>query len=505
MWFDVDKAGLAKLLERRGKSYVLLELVSNALDTEAKTIHVVTEPIPGRPFIRLDVEDDDPDGFKNLTHAWTLFAESARKGDTTKRGRFNLGEKLVLALCEEATIFTTTGTVEFSSAGRQRRRAKRESGSLFRGIIRMTREELEEALEKIRSIIVPPDRVLTVNGDRLPSREATRTFTLGLQTEVADSEGLLKRSFRKTTVGAYVPREGEVPMLYELGIPVVELPDGDPFHIDVGQKVPLNMDRDNVTPAYLRELRVAVLNEMHDRLEKAQVEAPWARVAMSDERCTDEAARTVTRLRFGEKAVAHDLSDPEGTKMAVAQGYTVVPGGALSREEWSVAKRAGLLLPAGKVTPSPKAYSTDPNAPPVTVVEPTGLQVPVVAHIARLGTLMLARCGAEVALAIRIVHTTNGFAAAYGPGAPLDLNLRALGKGWFVTVAEGRMTAMHKLLIHELGHHFSGDHLSSAFHDALCALGAALAAIALENPGALRCDVPEAMLEIRAGVKGDRS
>jgi 3-(3-hydroxy-phenyl)propionate hydroxylase len=31
----------------------------------------------------------------DLTHAFTLFAESAKKGDAEKRGRFNLGEKLV--------------------------------------------------------------------------------------------------------------------------------------------------------------------------------------------------------------------------------------------------------------------------------------------------------------------------------------------------------------------------------------------------------------------------
>ena len=46
--------------------------------------------------------------------------------------------------------------------------------------------------------------------------------------------------------------------MFELGIPVVETEDR--FHVDIQQKVPLNRDRDNVTPGYLRDVRTAVLN-----------------------------------------------------------------------------------------------------------------------------------------------------------------------------------------------------------------------------------------------------
>ena len=37
----------------------------------------------------------------------------AKKTDAAKRGRFNLGEKLVLALAKTALIETTTGSVQF--------------------------------------------------------------------------------------------------------------------------------------------------------------------------------------------------------------------------------------------------------------------------------------------------------------------------------------------------------------------------------------------------------
>jgi len=38
------------------------------------------------------------------------------------------------------------------------------------------------------------------------------------------------------------------------------------------------------------------------------------------------------------------------------------------------------------------------------------------------------------------------------------------------------------LLIHECGHEYSGDHLSSKYHEALCELGAKIALVARDEP-----------------------
>src|SRR5580698_7318810 len=112
--FEVDKKGLAKLIERRGIAFVGYELVANALDTDARTIEIELTPEPGTAKTRLRVMDDDPNGFNNLAHSYTLFAESEKKGDPTKRGIFNLGEKLVIALADEAKIVSTKGSVTFN-------------------------------------------------------------------------------------------------------------------------------------------------------------------------------------------------------------------------------------------------------------------------------------------------------------------------------------------------------------------------------------------------------
>jgi hypothetical protein len=93
-WFSVDKEGLAAILERRGKAWAVLELIQNALDTASPVVDVMLTSVPGAPYAVLTVADTDPDGFKDLAHAYTLFAPSQRAGDAEKRGRFNKRRQL---------------------------------------------------------------------------------------------------------------------------------------------------------------------------------------------------------------------------------------------------------------------------------------------------------------------------------------------------------------------------------------------------------------------------
>ena len=113
-------------------------------------------------------------------------------------------------------------------------------------------------------------------------------------------------------------------MLYEMGLPIVET--GDKWHINVGQKIPLNRDRNNVTPAYLRSVRTLVVNEMNERLTTEDANELWVRRATSDPACSKEATWRVMNLRFGEKRAAYDPTDPESNKNWVAQGGTRCAG-----------------------------------------------------------------------------------------------------------------------------------------------------------------------------------
>ena len=478
-WFSVDKEGLAKLLERKGKEWVLYELIQNAWDTDAKEVMVyikAAEDLKG--YHEIEVIDDHPEGWKDLTHAWTLYAESEKKGNAEKRGRFNLGEKLVLALCKHARIETTTGGVMFDAAGRHTLRTKRAAGSRFWAVIRMNQEERENAIQAVFKLLPPAGTRTYVNGGLIANRLPLRSIEVTLPTEVADGEGILRRSARKTKIDVFEARPGEVPSVYEMGIPVVET--GDKYHYNVMQKVPLNSDRDNVTPAYLREIRTLVLNEMYKEVRQEEATAPWVRDAAEDEDVSKEAMNHVITERFGEKRVIFDPSDQEGTKMAVSQGYTVMSPGALSKQEWTNVKRFEVAFPAGQVTPSPKPYSPDGEAQKFLPEEKWTPGIKKVAEYAKYvarGVL-----GAEIRVKV-VTDISWPFAATFGPSGDLTFNVGRLGYAWFDTVL---WTAVDELLIHELSHYRVSDHLSSAFHDECCRLGALLVKVALQDPAKMK-------------------
>lgn len=479
-WFSVDKEGLAKLLEKRGKAFAILELLQNCWDADGVSfVDVYLRPIPNAPRVQIAVNDDAPEGFKDLAHAFTLFAESEKKDKPEKRGRFNLGEKLVLAICDEARIESTTGTVIFDRDGRRRSGKKTARGSSFSGVLRMKREEYDEALRVIRTLLPPPGVKTIVNGEVLAKRTAIHSFEATLPTEIADAEGNLRRTSRKTTIRVYEPLTGETPSLYEMGIPIVET--SDRYHYEIGQKCPLNMDRDNVPPSFLRQLRTLVVNEMHEKLTEKDANATWVREATSDEDCAPEAVKKVMNLRFGEKRVAYDPSDPEANKRAVAEGYTVVTGSMMNATEWANAKKAEAIRPAGQVTPSPKPYGEDGRELDLLDRKDWTPGMWKMASFASDLAKGLLGCSIEVVIAREV---TWPYGATYGSGR-LVFNMGRLGRAWFDRrpFSEGVI----RLLLHEFSHHFGGgDHLDEKYHSEICALGARLAVLVLERPDIFR-------------------
>jgi hypothetical protein len=155
-WFEVDQKGLRKLLARRGKQYILCELLQNAWDEHSQTVHATLQKTPTGRNYEIVVQGDNPLGFKNLSHAFTLFAESTKNADPEKRGRFNLGEKLVLAVCQKAQICSTNGTVSFNPNGKKHHRTKTKKGSRFTAILPMTDQEAQACHRATEQLIPPP-------------------------------------------------------------------------------------------------------------------------------------------------------------------------------------------------------------------------------------------------------------------------------------------------------------------------------------------------------------
>lgn len=474
-FFEVDSKGLAKIAGRRGKGFVLLEIVQNCLDTKATEIHVEFRPIAGRPAATLIVSDDHPDGFKDLSHAWTLFAESEKKGDPEKRGRFNLGEKLVLSLCEDAEIVTTTGGVRFDKEGRHTFRKKTDCGSVFSATIRMTRDEYAEACKAVKTVIVPEGKRVFFNGETLKLRVCIGSESVVLPTEIADEEGYLRRTTRRTVIRMYEPLSGEPGTLYELGIPVVET--GDKFHYDIQQKVPLTMERDGVPRAYLRAVRAATLNTLAREIKSVEdASAPWVRDAMSHESIQSRPVQKIMDARFGAARVVFDPSDPEANNIAMSQGMKVIHGASLTAEEWVNVRKYEAALPAGQVTPSPKPFS--PDGKPLVFVDPgryTQDQIDRTAMARRVGAVLL---GFNPVVQLTDTKPWK-FAATYNRVE--SLLILNWAKIWAY-----RSEAMISLLIHEYAHHYESNHLAEGFHDACCKLGAKLAVLAADDRSLVR-------------------
>lgn len=481
-WFDVDRAGLGRQAEEAGKGRLVGELIQNSLDEPGVSkISVTLAQVTGQALAELTVEDDSAEGFKDLSHAYTLFAASNKRGNPEQRGQFNLGEKLVLAVCTRARICTTKGSIVFDpDQGRtEQPDQKRERGSVFQGRIKMTNDEYAQVCDYLRSLLLPEGIAVTFNGDVVLPRKPIHSFEASLETQIADSKGVMRPTTRKTVVNLYEPLPGEVPSLYEMGLPIVETT--DKWHVNVQQKIPLNKDRNNVPPRYLKAVRYSTLNEMHGQLTEEDANTDWVRQASSDPNCSEEAIKKVLNLRFGDKFAAFDPNDKEAGKKWVAEGGTLVYGPMLSPQEWKKAKEAGAIQSAGKLCPSPKPYSKEKDSKDVTIIAPDKWTVGMKAiadYAVFLGNELM-----QVPVTVTFVNTTNAFLACYAAGGDLHFNLFRLGHAWF---ENGINEEVDKLLIHEFGHQYSGDHLSEEYHEALCGLGAKLKKFALEKPDALR-------------------
>jgi len=490
--FEVDPEGLAALIEDQGPSRLIAELIANSLDADgATTIKIECSPVDNRPLLRFLVEDDSPRGFADLSHAFTLFAKSGKLGDATKAGRFNLGEKILIS-CAVATnepcyVESTTGSFEFTKkSGRRQIKEKRNKGSCVHGCLKATRSQIEsEILPFIRSILVPKSIVATLNGERLPTRTPLTSFVAKLPTVLDDGTGILRNTQRQCTVEIYEPLGGEVAGIFELGMPVVET--GDKYHVNVLQKIPLNFNRDNVTPAYLKTIRTLVLNETASLLKQDEANNSWVREAASDSRATPAVVETVLTHRFGEKRVAFNPKDLEANAQAVANGFTVIHGREMNKDEWENVREKAPLKSSAEIFPTGSPYSTDMAAPSATFLSRDNWTSGIkrVVHFAEWlhGQIF----GTPVV--VRVLHGDSGlkadFIACYGRrpdnSGGLDFNLTRLGQNWFESFSKESFERQYELILHEFAHWYSRNHLCKEYHEGLSRIAAKTVRLIVED------------------------
>lgn len=480
--FNVSLKGLANLLPTdRGLGWIATELVQNAWDQTVTQVSVTLDRMEGeRNRCKIIVEDDDPEGFLDLSHSFTLFAKSYKLGNVEKRGRFNLGEKLVIAYCVagggHVTIQTTSGGFHFSKDGRKRLRRKRESGSKIEAVFRCTLEQFASIERMLGTLIPPTGFPTTVNGEPLPERTPVASATETLPTVIEGEEGQMRRSRRQTLIRMYAPLDGEEPTLYEMGIPVVA--SGTPYHVDVQQKVPLNFQRDNVTPLYQRKLAVYALNATHDLLTKEQASEAWVSEAMADEEITEDSLTKVLDEKYGEDRLVHDPNNPEASAIGIARGWTIIHGGNESKAAWENIRGKAPVTSAGTKfeTDSTVRFDGDEDCSLPESQWTAGMR-----DLAQFSQTVYKRMFGDY-LHISYLNDPRGYGACFSKHH-LYWNYRRIGKRritnwrsktqreWFIDT-----------LIHEFAHREGSSHFSENFWKATTKIGSKLAILLAEDP-----------------------
>jgi len=456
-WFEVDVEGLRALQKGKPKTFVVRELIQNAWDENIKNCELEIKLFKER--ITMVVKDDSPEGFKNLRDAYTLFGDTSKRRNAEQRGRFNFGEKQLIAVCNQAMIKTTKGTVTFTKQGRNEVAEKTEKGTVVQIEIDGDKKDYEEILAYSKRLLVPKHISFLVNGEGVNYQEPFKSFEAALLTEVEDNK-FLKRTKRKTEVSLIQEDNSQ---LYEMGIPVMEI--DCQYSVNVQQKVPLSFDRDSVNQTFLKELYVEVLNNTYEQVEESNSSASWIRLAMSGKGVLKEAVDKILRNRYGDKFVVANPFDERSIDEAIANGYNVIHGNEMSKEEWSNIKEHGLIQSSSEM------FGTNfANAP---VIKPNEKQQRVAEFAKKIARRLM-----EIEIGISFVEGGYSMVAAQYGDRRLTFNVSKLNNGFFDEPVSERTL---NLILHELGHE-AGHHTEEGYHKMITELGAKLTMLALEEP-----------------------
>lgn len=481
--FEVDVKGFKELYSGKPKWLIVRELIANALD-ENITECRISFAYEGRKATII-VEDDSPEGFLDLSDSFTLFRTTRKRSNPNVRGRFNMGEKESLCLCEYARIITTTGAVEFDMKEEKRTtlRRKRDKGSEVMIVVKMTSDEYASCLKYCSQILMPKDIKFFLNikneGDaHLPSdvpkysyeyKEPFKNFTSKLKTELKDGEsGEMRSVTRETEVHIHDKKfTGDVSYIFELGIPICEI--DCQYSVDVQQKVPLSTDRDKVDGKYLKTIYAEVLNQVFDEVKEDQASSTWVRSAIETGNVSKEAVESVVEERFGDKVVIANPFDPISIDDALSNGYRVVYGNEMSKEEWATIRGNGAMISSSDKFKT--SYGASEN------VTPSKQQLKVFSLVKRIGECMgfnplidLIKCKGATVLATFTLGGTS-----------LTFYDNTIPKDWWEPDENGFIKdRMLDLIIHELCHKY-GMHCDRTYLDAITKNGAMLVKRAIEQ------------------------
>jgi len=266
-WFEISHDGWRTRSVARPLGRLLLEAVQNAFDANAGEVSVrLAED-------HVVVEDDAARGVADGRLVYTVFLTD-KADDPDKRGRLGRGLKELIAAMRAATVETVGTTVRFDEDGRTEATNERTRGTRITLRRAFGEEELDEARTQLGLCIPPSGTSLRVDGRAV--RRPRRVLALPsceLET-VQVVSGVERAVTGAAPVSLYAPRKGQTPHLFEMGVPLCAWE--VPWHVDVGQRVPLLEGRDGVPERFKLHLKALLLESMiHRYLETKDLRADW--------------------------------------------------------------------------------------------------------------------------------------------------------------------------------------------------------------------------------------
>jgi hypothetical protein len=343
--FEIDTKGLAELEGGRPAYRLALEPVSNVFDeyrgygdgTRRKPSYcaVTLERSQNPRGVWLTVVDDGP-GFSNEKDIYTLYGSTPKRSCTSVGGRFNIGEKQLIASAVESKVVTwidgVRTEVSFHDGKRHTHRTKylepSESGTTVQSLMRWTAADLQTVREQLLRIIPPDGLLYSIDGNKIEQPRPIYCATVTLPTVKLD-EGLLRATTGKTQVNVHPPLKLMEPWLYELGVPVCNIAEiGFPYSLDVQQKIPVPSSRDMVETSYLYKLIGLVLEQAaldgKKLLTEEDQKSGFVKDAL-DYVSQPEALDVIVKSLYGEDVVRQS-NDPIANAKAAAAGSIVIPG-----------------------------------------------------------------------------------------------------------------------------------------------------------------------------------
>jgi len=467
--FEVSTEGMRELQSGREPWQLAKELVSNAWDEKAALCQVELRSETSQTAY-FSVYDDGS-GFKDVADAWTLMKHTDKRMDPEVRGRFNIGEKEILAVARSARITTSNTIILFpADGGRQVKKSPKPTvGTLVETWLPWGSDQVRDTLRRLSLLMPPPGITYRVNGHLIKPQKPYKSTQAVLETVIQRRPGEpLATTRRKAELEIYQGGNGNGSQLYEMGVPVQAL--DCPYSVNVLQKIPLPPNRDAVKASYLQDVYAAVLGVTADTVEDPC--ASWTKIAMEDKDISPEAVKSLIRRRYGDK-VALWSSDTRSNEKAQLEGYDIVHGRTLSAKERKLFSEVGVrsasdIFPIGN---RPRQFIDDSKL--------TSGMISVKAYAEQLHEALFLR-----PVSVRFYNDiTLGFAAEYGTGE-LFLNVGRLGKSWFDSIDE-RTTS---LLLHEFAHTKGVGHEPS-YYRSLEELAGRAVHLALEHPEVFRVEV----------------